>query len=88
MKAQVEKTFRLTVHEARDAKPLRKATKFTECGPPFLKVHEVRDNPALGKEPERLSSIGALLRPENLYLSRLGCRVWHVLSDIGESRSR
>jgi hypothetical protein len=71
LQAKVEKAARLAVHQAGDPKTLREPPKFSQRGSPLLEIDEVREDPALGEEPERLTGIGILLRSENLHLASL-----------------
>lgn len=74
VQAQVMKASRFTVDQIRRAKALRESSKLSQGGTAFLKVHEMRDDPALSEEPQGLACVCALARSEDLNLESLYCR--------------
>ena len=64
--AELDKPARAFVDECRHAELLRVAREFSSRSSPFLKIHEVRLYPALGKETECFPRFRILLHPEDL----------------------
>lgn len=60
---------RLAIDETRNAKPLGETSELTKGRASLLKIDEMSGNATLQKEPQGLSGISALLRPEDLHLS-------------------
>ena len=74
VQAKIMEASRFTVHQIRYAEPIRESSKLSQRRTALLKIHEMSDDPALGEEPQGLSGVCALARPENLDLESLGCR--------------
>lgn len=64
--AQLLESLRIPIDERLEPETLDKSLQLTFCQLTFLEIHEVRANASLGKEPQRLSCVGALLRSEYL----------------------
>lgn len=90
VQAKVVKASRFTVHQTRYAEPFRESSELSQRGSAFLKIHEMSDDAALSEEPQGLSGVCALARPENLDLESLGCCAGHMrlITMVGPGGSR
>lgn len=71
LKAEVEKTPRLTIHQGRYSKPVEETTELSQRGSTLLKVYEVRLHTALCKKAQCFASVRTLSCPEYLNLPNL-----------------
>jgi hypothetical protein len=65
-KAEVLKTFRVSVHEREHTELLRKSLELAERGSSLGEIDEMSFNPAFCEKSERLTSIHAFLDAEDL----------------------
>ena len=60
----------LAVDQRHGAEPLGEAPQLAARGRTLLEIHEVRRNPPLREEAERLAGVLAVLEPEDLDVQR------------------
>src|SRR5688572_25460226 len=66
------------IYQRRDAELLRETLQLARTRRPFIQIHEMTFDPALGEEPQRLPGVRALLRAEDLDLHLRVCLGgWH-----------